>query len=47
MFDVLQVPPAAALEGVSGGAPQTDDKLWDFTVGLKIRDEASSTAVLD
>lgn len=43
MFDVLLIQPGAALEGFSGEAPQTNYKLQDFSVGLKIYQEASLT----
>lgn len=45
MFDALQVQPGAAPGGFSGEAPQTKDKLRDFTVGLKVYEEASDAAV--
>lgn len=45
MFDVLPIQPGTALGGFSDEAPQTNVKLQDFTVGLKIYDEASGTAI--
>lgn len=45
MFDVLLVQLGAALEGFSGEGPPMNDKLQDFTVGLKICEETSSTAI--